>query len=461
MHDLTSGSIPRHLVRMAVPIAVGLLFQAAYVLIDLFFVARLGDAAIAGVGAAANAAFVVMALTQVLGVGTVSLIARSIGARDTGTANLAFNQSLLLSAVAGVGTLIIGWLGMDAYMSVLGADAATVEAGKQYLHAYLPGLALQFALVALGSALRGTGITKPTMLVQMLTVVVNAVLAPVLIAGWGTGKPLGVAGAGLASSIAIGVGVVMLWGYFRKYEHAVSVQRALLRLHVPTCRGILNVGLPAGGEFALMFVYMALVYLLIRDFGAHAQAGFGVGQRVMQAVMLPTMAVAFAVTPIAGQNFGAGLHARVRQTFASAAWMGSLLMLLLTVFCQWQATFLLRPFSGDPEVLAVAVEFLHYISLNFLASGLVFTASGMFQALGNSMPALLSSATRILTFALPAVWLSRQPGFALQQLWILSVATVLLQVILSLWLLRRELRLRLRGADAEPVPAQPLTAPIE
>lgn len=438
MQDLTQGPIPRHLIGMALPIAIGMLFQTAYVLIDLYFVARLGDSAIAGVGTAANAAFVVMALTQVLGVGTVSLIARAIGAKAFELANLGFNQSLVLSAIAGVGILLAGWLGMDAYMNALGADPQTVAAGKEYLHWYLPGLALQFAMVALGSALRGTGITKPTMLVQMVTVMVNAVLAPVLIAGWGTGKPMGVAGAGLASSIAIAVGVVLLWWVFRRLEHVVRVQRPLLRPQWQTCRRILEVGLPAGGEFALMFVYMALIYYVTSEFGAAAQAGFGVGQRVMQAVMLPAMAVAFAVTPLAGQNFGARRFDRVRESFRSAALIGSALMLALTVLCLWQAEALLRPFSSDPQVLAHGVEFLHYVALNFVASGLVFTISGMFQALGNSVPALISSATRLFSFSLPLLWLATLPGFALTTIWKLSIASVLVQVALSWWLLRRE-----------------------
>ena len=88
-------------------------------------------------------------------------------------------------------------------MGLIGADAATAAAGTTFLYWYIPGLALQFALVVMGSALRGTGIVQPTMIVQASTVLLNTILAPVLIAGWGTGHPLGVAGAALASSIAV------------------------------------------------------------------------------------------------------------------------------------------------------------------------------------------------------------------------------------------------------------------
>ena len=231
-------------------------------------------------------------------------------------------------------------------MGTVGADAATTAAGMTYLHWFLPGLALQFALVAMGSALRGTGIVKPTMLVQMLTVLLNAVLAPVLIAGWGTGRPLGVAGAGLASTIAIAFGVVLLFLYFLRLEKYVGLHRDQLRPRLETWRRLLGIGLPAGGEFLLMFVIMAVIYGTIRDFGPDAQAGFGVGSRLMQAIFLPAMALAFAVAPVAGQNFGAQRHDRVRETFRSAVVMSSVLMLALTFVCQWRPAWFVARLHG-------------------------------------------------------------------------------------------------------------------
>ena len=444
MHDLTQGSISQHIVKLAVPIAVGMLFQTLYFLVDLYFVARIGGAAIAGVGAAGNLTFVVMALTQVLGVGTVTLIAQAVGRKDHADANLVFNQSLSIAAVCAALTLLGGWLGIAPYMQTLGADTATRDAGVDYLNWYLPGLALQFAVVAMGSALRGTGIAKPTMLVQMVTVVLNAILAPVLIAGWGSGRPMGVAGAGLATTISLAVGVVILAIYFLKLEKFVNFEPAQWTPRMETWNRILRIGLPAGGEFALMFVYMAVIYVVIRDFGATAQAGFGIGARIMQAIFLPAMAIAFATSPVAGQNVGAGLFERVRATFRSAATIGSVIMLALTLICQIKPDWFVRGFTQDDGVIAVASEFLRYISWNFVASGIVFTCSGMFQALGNTVPSLISSGSRLLTFALPVVWLSHRAGFELHQVWLVSMVSVALQALFSLWLLRRQLQLRAR-----------------
>jgi putative MATE family efflux protein len=441
---LTAGPIPRQVLAMAAPIAIGMVFQSLYFLVDLYFVGTLGDAAIAGVSAAGNLTFVVIALTQVLAVGTVALVAQALGRRDRADAQLVFNQSLALAGVFTAGTLVGGYLLTPTYMRVFGADAVTAAAGAEYLRWYLPGLALQFALVSMGAALRGTGIVKPAIVVQILTVVINAILAPILIAGWGTGRPLGVAGAGLASTLAILLGVIVLWRVFHRLEHDVAVERALLRPQRATWARILRIGTPAGAEFLIMFVILAAIYAVIRPFGADAQAGFGIGFRINQVLFLPVMAIAFAAAPVAGQNYGAQLHDRVRETFRFAAIACSAVMLVMTALCHWQPARLVGIFTDDPAVVAVGRDFLQMISWNYVASGLIFTCSGLFQALGNTLPSLFSSFTRVLTFVVPVFLLARQPDFRLHDVWVLSVATTALQAVVSLWLLRREFSSKLR-----------------
>jgi putative MATE family efflux protein len=450
VHDLTEGSIPRHIIRMAAPLAIGMIFQTLYFLVDLYFVAQLGDAALAGVGAAGIVQFIILALTQVLGVGSMVLIAHAAGRKDQADANLVFNQSLLLALLAAVITLGAGYLFGRQYLGTVAADAETTAAGGTYLFWFLPALALQFALVSMGSALRGTGITKPTMIVQMASVVINAALAPVLIAGWGTGRPLGVAGAGLASTIAVAAGVLMLLGYFVKLEHYVRFDRAQFKPRLETWMRMLRIGIPAGGEFALMFVSIATIYWLTRDKGAAAQAGFGVGSRVMQAVFLPAMAIAFAAAPIAGQNVAAGKPERARETFSSAVLMGSVLMITLTLLCQFRPDWLVHGFSSDAAVLAVAAQFLTIVSWNFVASGVVFTCSSMFQALGNTVPTVISSATRLLIWIGPALWVTASPDFQLRHLWYVGVGATNAHALFALWLLRREVSKR---GDLRLVPA--------
>ena len=446
---MTEGPIPGHIARMAVPIAIGMVFQTLYYLVDLYFVGALGDAALAGLGSAGTVQFLVMALTQVLGVGTMALIAQASGRKDRHDANLIFNQSLALAALCAVATFVAGYALMDVFLATLGADAETMEAGRAYLKWFIPGLGLQFALISMGAALRGTGIVTPTIVVQIFTVILNAILSPIMIAGWFTGRPLGVAGAGISTTISIAVGVVLMLVYFVRLERYVVFDLALARPQWRSWKRILAIGIPPGGEFVFIFVYTAATYGLIRGFGPEAQAGFGIGSRVMQAVFLPAMAIAFAAAPVAGQNVGAGKPDRVRQTFRSAVTTLSAIMVLLTAFCQWRPDVLVGFFTNDAEVVAVGAQFLRIISWNFVATGVIFTCSGLFQALGNTLPSLFASGTRLATFLLPALWMARQDWFELRHLWWLSVATVALQAALCWWLLAA----RLPTQVAAPRPA--------
>jgi putative MATE family efflux protein len=372
-------------------------------------------------------------------------IAHAMGRKDKADATRIFNQSLVLSGIVGALVLVGGFLFADAYLGTLAADAATRQAGHDYMVWFLPALALQFALVSVGSALRGTGITKPTMVVQVLTVVLNAILSPILIAGWGTGRPLGVMGASLATAISVAVAVVVLLVYFVKLEHFVALDRTQLRPHLATWWRMLRIGGPAGGEFLLLFVSIGINYYIVRDFGPAAQAGFGVGQRMMQAIFLPAMAVSFAAAPIAGQNLAAGLPDRVRATFYDAVKIGTLLMALATLIAHWRPEVFATPFTDDPEVIRVAALFLRIISWNFVASGIIFTCSGMFQAMGNTVPSIVSSGLRLVLFASAAFWVSHLRGFQLEWLWYAGVAATTVHALFTLWLLQVEASRRIPG----------------
>jgi len=443
MKDLTRGSIVGHISAMAPQIFAGMIMMMLCGLIDLYFVAGQGDAAIAGVGAAGNAGFLINAFTQILGVGTVSLISHAVGRKDQADANLVFNQSLGLSAVGTLFTLIAGCMLARSYLRSVAVDDAVIEAGTTYLLWFMPALALQFVVLVMASALRGTGIVRPTVIVQVTTVVINILLAPVLIAGWGTGLALGVAGAGLASSIAVAIAVAMMWIYFHRYEHYVAINSALWRPQLAQWKRILSIGLPAGGEFAIIFVNMAVIYYALRHFGAAAQAGFGIGSRLLGVIHMPGISIALAAGAIAGQNFGAGNSERVRRTFKTVLLLVTAVMIGFTMIAQWQPEFLLGGFTEDAETIAVGALFLRMVSLNNVAQGVNFVCSSMFQGLGNTRPVLLSSGARLVTYALPLIWLSAMPGFRIEYAWYLSIATTTLQALLSLWLLRLEFRKRL------------------
>ena len=442
MQDLTTGSITRHLLKTMSFMLAMMVFQTLYVLVDLYWVGRLGTASVAAVGIAGNLMFVVLALTQMLGVGTTTVVAHAMGRRAPDDARVGFNQSLSLAALCGTLFLAVALALRTRYAASQGADPETVRQAGQYLLWFVPAMALQFPMVAMTSALRGVGNFKLGVAVGISTVAINMLLAPVLIFGWLGAPAMGVSGAAIASLVAIIIGTAWLARHFRG-DTLLRFARAEWRPRPAVWKRMLAIGLPAGFDFAMMSVYLFVVYAVTRPFGAAAQAGFGIGMRVTQAGFMPVVALGLSVAPIAGQNFGARLAGRVRHTFRDGALLGAAMMLLFALVCNVAPAALIGVFTRDPAAVAVGVEYLRIISWSFVGSGIMFVTGSMFQAMGNTLPSVATSLVRIVVVAVPVLVLSRRPGFTLPTIWYLAVLSVWVQLGLALLLLRREYARRL------------------
>jgi putative MATE family efflux protein len=377
------------------------------------------------------------------------VVSHATGRKEHEQAVLLFNQAQVLALVTGAAFLVVGFALRWPYARAMSADARTAALAAEYLLWFIPAMGLQFALVAMGAALRAVGNFKPTMVVSTGTVILNMVLAPFLIFGWGTGRPLGVAGAAISSLVAIVVGIMWMTTYFLPGGAYLRFVRRDWRPRLDLWKRMLAIGLPAGFEFAITAIYLALVYTVARPFGAAAQAGFGIGMRIIQAGFMPVVALGFSVAPVAGQNFGARHAQRVKGTFRDAAWMATGVMVLFAIACQLASPAMVAAFSMDPAVIAVGSEYLRIISWNFVASGLIFVASSMFQAMGNTIPSLIASGVRIAMVSVLTLALARLPGFELHWVWYISVATVVVQLALAMWFLRHEFGRRLRWEVAD------------
>jgi hypothetical protein len=443
---------------MAAFIAVGLIVQTLYFLIDLYFVARLGKEAVAGVSASGASWMLATAASQLIAVGSLSLIARALGGRNPDDARLVFSQAVALSLLFGVVTLAVGWSLGPLALSGVGADAATVAAGRSYLFAFLPALALMFPISAISAGLRAAGVVGAPMAIASGSVALNALLAPVLINGWGPAPALGVGGRGAGQQHRVAGRAAAAGGSVPAHAEGAATGRPRPR---PSPGGVAahRRHRAAGGGRVLRDVRLHRPRLLadprLRVGGAgrlrHRHAGDAVdlpardGHRLRRRahrraeLRRPERAPGTRDLPAGGAP---RQRADVRAEPAlprGARGSGGALHL-------------------RAAVASVAVEYLQIISWNFVAVGLVFACSGMFQALGDTRPALLSSAVRLLGFAVPALWIIQQPGAGLRHLWYASVGAVLLQAAVSLWLLRGQFRRKLGalegagGAAAGAVP---------
>jgi putative MATE family efflux protein len=442
VHDMTQGNPRSHVVRLMWFILIGMAIQTLYALVDIYWVGRLGKEAVAAVALSSNLMFVSLALTQMLSVGCVALVSQAAGRKDHPEVQRLFNQAQSFATCAGFVFLGLGLVFERTYAERLSGDRATAELAVSFLGAYIPALALQFAIVGMGSSLRGIGDMKPGLVAQTASVLLNLVLAPFLVFGWISGRPLGVFGAALATLIASAAAVVGLVVYLARGKTFLRLRVADFRPDLATWKRMLAIGLPAGAEFFLLSLIMGTVYAVTGPFGAEAQAGYGIGSRLMQACFMPAVAISFAVAAVVGQNYGSRAFLRVRQTTLESVKLVLGFMIFFTLVCQLFASQLVSLFSSDPRVIDAGVGYLRVMSLGYFASGLVFVGAGVFQGLGNTWPSLLASGLRAVAFIVPVLALSRSPGFDLYTIWWISLGTVLGQLVLVQYLLRRELAAR-------------------
>jgi putative MATE family efflux protein len=442
VHDMTRGSPRSQVLRLMWFILIGMAIQTLYALVDIYWVSRLGKEAVAAVALSSNLMFVSLALTQMLSVGCVALVSQAAGRKDHAEVQRLFNQAQSFATCAGLVFLALGLVFERTYAERLSGDRVTAELSLTFLRAYIPALALQFVIVGIGSSLRGIGDMKPGLVAQTASVLLNLVLAPFLVFGWISGHPLGVFGAALATLIATAAAVLGLSVYLLRGKTFLRLRVAEFRPELQTWRRMLSIGLPAGAEFFLLSLIMGTVYAVTRPFGPEAQAGYGIGSRLMQACFMPAVAISFAVAAVVGQNYGSGAFQRVRETTSESVKLVLGFMLFFTAVCQLFSTQLVSLFSNDPRVIDAGVGYLRVLSLGFFASGLVFVGAGVFQGLGNTWPSLLASGLRAVAFIAPVLVLSTSAGFDLYTIWWISLATVLGQLLLVQYLVRRELAAR-------------------
>ena len=456
MKDLTQGSVLRHLLSLSGFVLVGMAMLTLYSLVDLYFVGHLGARAVAAVAISSNLMMISMSLSQMLGVGTGALVAQAVGRKDADAAHRTFNQAFGIALLMALLFVLALRLGEAAYISAFSADDETAIFTAGYLRWFVPSMALQFPLMVMSSALRGTGSMVPATAAQIGSVVLNIALAPVLIFGLIGAPRLGVEGAGLATFLASFAGFAGLLFYFGRPQAYLKLQLRGWRPQFRLWGQILKIGLPSAAEFALMGCYLIFITALLKPFGASQQAAFGIGQRLLQATMMPAMALSFAATALAGQNFGARRAERVRATFIATLKLGIPLAVLLWLLMQSLPSVLIGVFSSDPAVLAAGVDFLRVLSFNLIAVTIAFACFGVLSGLGNTVPTLISSTTRIVLIIIPATLLSRQADFRVIWLWYLSVSATVLQMLMNLYFLRRELRRKLGGMSSPGVATAPV-----
>ncbi len=403
--DNSAGAIRRLVLRLAWPSIVENMLQSVFGVALLLLVARLGPAAVAGFGAASGLTMVAMSGFFSLSMGATVLVAHATGAGTPAAARLAAKQALLLGLVVGLLATVVGVAFAPQLVAALGAGPDVVREGAAYLRTFALGGVFIVTTFIAGGVLRGTGDARTPMLVTLAPLILSLLLAYPLTFG-GLGLPaLGLAGAGLASTIARGLDCVALGALLAHPAGAVSVAgRSGWRPAAGPLRRLAGIGLPSMAESLLRSGGMLLFTVIVFRLGTAVVAAQQIAQQAAFLSMMPGFGFAMAATALVGQALGARDPARADRAswFAARAcltWMGA-----MGVAFFFGGPLIMRAFTADPEIIAHGVAALRVIALAQPAQALGIALAGSLRGAGDTRFPMVTTGLAMWAVRLPVAW---------------------------------------------------------
>ena len=442
--DLTEGPILKTLLRLAVPVTVSMVMFTIYLMVDLYFVGRLGPEAVAALSISGNAFFIHLGLSTILGTGGMALIAQAFGRKDFEYAASVFRQCLLLALMVGFIEAAAGLIMAPAYIKYFGGTGKSLEWGIQYFQIFVISFFFMILLYTIGNCYRGMGNTKTPMIIMLQSNILNILLDPVLIFG-GLGLPaMGVRGAALASLISH-IYALGIYGYLIFLRDAEINLKEKWQLRADIIKKSLFIGIPSGMNHFLLAANLLITFRVISEYGTAALASIGIGFRLLQAIYIPVIAVASAMAAIVGQNFGANKYHRITGTFGRAWLISILFMICCTAICRIFPGQLIALFSSDPDVIRFGIIYLKIFSLGFVMVGTIMVTSAAFQGLGKTYPSLVGAALDNILFAGLVFTLPVYFNWQIQSIYWIKFATVVVETaVIAVWLKRELLRTRIK-----------------
>ncbi len=413
--DLTSGSIPRGVLTLAVPMIVSQTLHSVQSLIDMFFVGKLGAASMAAVGMSGAVLWILITAFIGINVATVAMVSRAIGAGDSRRACHAAGQALLLTAVLSAVVGAAGYLSAPRLLEFLGARPDVAELGTGYLHIVFAGTFVLTAMFIIGAVFQGTGDTVTPLILGIITTVCNLILNPIMIFGLLGFPALGVRGSALATVIArtvafaAGLAIIMRGRLHITFRDMVPDLRTIWTLIAIGVPGALQMGLRAVMNLALMTI--------VAQFGTITVAAYTVGLRMRMLGLLPSFSFGAASATMVGQNLGAERPDRSQKSAFVAAGMAlAAAALAASVFIIF-APHLMKLFNDDPGVVAVGTRFLRVTSVVLVTASFAIVLGRAMSGAGDTISPMVITLVMLWGFQIPAaVYLS-----GVEKLWMIPI----------------------------------------
>ena len=382
-------SLTRTVLNLALPSVGEQILGTLVNIVNTMLVGHLGASALAAVGLSGTITMIGSTFFMAVATGTTALVAQSVGARDEIRANRVLEQSMLVALVLGLFSVLSVFPFRRQLLVLMGSQGESIEMGVSYMF-YL-SLSLPFlALLFVGNAaLRGSGDTRTPMTVMAGVNLVNVLLSLVLIRGLGPFPELGVTGAGIAAATAQSMGALAVLMVLMRGNNKLHLRRFITRPNRVLLKQLLDIGLPAGGESALMRLSFIAYTRAISSLGTVAYAAYLIAQRVESLNTMPAFGFSVAATTLSGQAIGARDPDRARKSVFACIRVSVMMSLVWASLCAFAPQFMLGLFTNDSEVIALGMGPLRVVAIAQPLMSIAIGLAGGLRGAGDTRSAMV------------------------------------------------------------------------
>ncbi len=382
---LTEGNILKSIIFLAIPILLGNLLQSLYNLTDTFWVGRLGKEAVAAVSLSFPVIFLVMAFAGGIGLAGAILVAQYKGRGDYENINQVSGQTFLMAFVSSIFLGAIGYFLTPYIVRLFGAEQEVIPGAVSYMGISFIGVFFVFGYMIYQSLSRGVGDAKTPVYIVLGTVLLNFLLDPLFIFGYGFIPAYGVGGAALATlgtqAIALFSGLIIL----NKGKKGIHLKLHNFKPDYFLMKKIAKLGIPSSLEQSSRSIGFILMVGIVASFGTTILASYGIGQNIIMLVIIPALSLSIANSTLVGQNIGAGKPERAEKIARTSTLVGFVFLTFIGILLFIFAKNIISIFvPGEAEVIMYGTQFLRVVALSFGFVGVNMSAFGTLRGAGNT-----------------------------------------------------------------------------
>ncbi|ALO46690.1 MATE family efflux transporter [Pseudohongiella spirulinae] len=439
-HNLTEGPIAATLIKMTLPMILGMLMMFSFNLVDTFFISMLGTEALSAISFTFPVTFTLMSLAIGLSIGTSAVVAKYIGRGEHEKAKQASTVTNYVAIALAAALAAIGYLLMDEIFLLMGAPQSMLPTIRLYMDIWMPTSVMLVAIICANSVLRANGDTRTPSILMAAAGLINAGLDPIFIFGFGPIPAMGIQGAAIATMISWIAGVVFLF-YF------LAIRHELIYRGVPTgpvfktsALEMLKIGIPASGANMMTPIAAGIMTAIVASYGETAVAAFGVGSRLESIACMVILALSSTLPPFVSQNLGAGKLDRIEDACRQSVRFVLGWQMLIYIVMALGASLIAWIFTRDTEVADIIRLYIWIMPLGYGMQGVIILCNSALNAIHKPMVALYLSIARFFVFYVPLAWIGSQ-FWGLTGIFVGAFAGNLLMAILSWIVFKRVLNL--------------------